>query len=71
VSEVTERTRQPLGDGHVEAFLWSPQDLPRQNAAHAAPKDVLGGHAVQLEVMRNRGGELDEGVVEKWDAHFQ
>src|SRR4051812_23435652 len=61
---------EPVADGHAEAHLGALQILGRQKLRQRLLQDVLRRQASQLQLLRQRGGELYDVMVEERRARF-
>jgi len=62
---------EPLRDGHLESLLGPVQHLVGDDAAHRGPERDLLLVAADLQLRRQRGGELHQPVIEQRRAGLQ
>src|SRR2546427_9491388 len=70
LDKVAKLPPEPPPERDRKAMLGTVNDLVRQDPPHGAFEDVLRRPVAQLELRGNRGGELDQFVIEQRDARL-
>jgi len=68
--KVAQLSSEPVPERDPEAVLGPVNDLVSQDFPHGSLEDVLHRPVAQPELRGNHGGELDQFVIEQWDAHL-
>ena len=71
LDERPEGAAQPLADRYLEPPLRATKDLGGHEIGDGLPQDHLGAPIADLPVRGQRGGELDEVLIEQWAADFE
>lgn len=66
-----QRCAKPVMNRDVETLFPARENGGRKAIAHEFPQDELQPAAANLHVLRERGRELHNPVIEEWRAHLE